>query len=235
MKNLNRKKSDSINAKTRSKSAYKTDAKSKNKLKTNNKYLSIIEDLISSTKDKDKESIKINTNSNKYKKSSRMNKKNISIKNYSMRTSANPHKKLTSNPKINDNDKFEIEYEKYNNLSSNKKNFRGEEIVDYMKKKEKEYKQNKIQQKKLKFDNYNKLYKNIENLEKNIKKKNVHKRKEEKNKVVKYVSKDLINKSNDSTENLNFKKNYYMGCLDVKWILSDNNNSNNLNIAINKK
>ena len=30
---LNRKKSDSINAKTRSKSAYKTDAKSKNKLK----------------------------------------------------------------------------------------------------------------------------------------------------------------------------------------------------------
>ncbi len=234
MKNLTRKKSDNINIKTRSKSAYKNDTKSKNKLKTNNKYLSIIEDLISGNKDKDKESIKINTNSNKYKKSSRKNKKNISIKNYSMRASGNPQKKMASNHKIN-NDRFEIEYEKYNNLSSNKKNFRGEEIVDYMKQKEKEYKQNKIQQKKLKFDNYNKLYKNIENLEKNIKKKNVHKRKDDKNKEVKYVSKDLINKSNDSTDNINFKKNYYMGCLDVKWILSDNNNSNNLNIATNKK
>ena len=233
MKNLTRKKSDNINAKMRSKSAYKNDSKSKNKLKAKNKYLSIIEDLILSTKDK--ESIKINTNSNKYKKTSIMNKKNISIKNYSMRTSANPQKKMSLKSKINDDDKFEIEYEKYNNLSSNKKNFRGEEVVDYMKKKEKEYKQNKIQQIKLKFDNYNKLYKNIENLEKNIKKKNVRKRKDDSNKEVKHFSKDLTNKSDDSTENINFKKNYYMGCLDVKWILSDSNNANNLNIAINKK
>ena len=117
------------------------------------------------------------------------------------------------------NDKFSVEYEKINNLCYNKK-YSDDEIKNYIKSKKKEYIENQIKQKELQFQNYDKLYNNFVNLEKKIKMKNIHKKKEEKK--VKSIEIELNEKSNGSIENIDFEKKYLLNCLEVKLILSNN-------------
>ena len=101
-----------------------------------------------------------------------------------------------------------------------------------MKQKNKEYKENKIKKKQLQFQNYDKIYKNFENLEKKIKMNNIHdKLKKEKKKEIENEDEDsdINEKSNGSIGDKNLEKKYYLGCLDVKMILSKNFNTYNVN------
>ena len=95
-----------------------------------------------------------------------------------------------------------------------------------MNQQKKQFKENKIKQKNLQFENYDKIYKNFINLEKEIKKNNIHKiKKIKKKKVIEEENGHLNDKSNGSINNNNLEKNYYLGCLQVRWILSKSNNN----------
>ncbi len=185
---------------------------------------------------------KINNNSNKNNKKTNntiSDQKLKHLKKINSVRSGNHHynKKLENYKKINLNintknknkDDFDIEYEKLNNLCNYKKNVRGNsEVEDYMKRQKKLFKENKLKQQQLQFQNYDKIYKNFVNLEKSIKLKNIHKinkkKKEINNDNEEIDNENEKDKSNGSIENNNLKKNYYFGCLDVKWILANNSN-----------
>ena len=229
-------KKNNTNISLRPKSSNRNNTKSNSNLKNNKINNNNNNKLASKSNNFNKN---INTNNKKIKSrinSSKNKSPNKPKKINSSRTSAQPYKKNPSKSKKTI-DNFDVEYENLNNLCNNKKNFRGKEAVEYMIRKNKEYKENKIKQKKLQFKNYDKLYKNFINLEKNIKKINIHKiNKEKKKKEKDDENEDENNEiSNGSIENNNLEKKYYLGCLDVKWILSDTKNVNNLNNEPNQK
>ena len=149
------------------------------------------------------------------------NKKAKSVK----KIVSNPKKEIKlSNSKNDENNNFEIEYKKLENLCSKKSSRGDKEIKDYMDNKKNKMMKD-IKEKKLRnLDFYNKIYNNYQKLEKDIKSINIT------NKLKKPIKKNKENdyylneKSNGSIDNNNnkFQKIYYFGCLDVKRILSTN-------------
>ena len=192
----------------REKSVNKSNNKSINKINNNKK-------IPQNTKNENKAKIHKINNRDTISKTTKVKFNNISKRPTSMRNKLLQKKK----PKNSLNDNFSVEYEKINNLCYNKE-YSCVEIRNYIKSKKKEYKENQIKQKELQSQNYDKLYKNFVNLEKKIKMKNIHKKKEEKK--LKDAEKELNEKSNGSIENIDFEKKYLLGCLDVKLILSNN-------------
>ena len=157
-----------------------------------------------------------------------------------MRTSAHTLRTNSLKPKNSLNENFDEEYERLSNLCDNKKNFRGKEIIKYfIKQKKREYLEEKMKQKQIMQDNYKKIFKNFLNLENSIRRSNNHEIKIiNKKKGIKDEKKEKEKNdiSNGSIENKNLQKKFYLGCLDVKWILSKNINSeNNLNIPVSEK
>ena len=221
--------------------------KNNTKIKTNSNNLSLI------TKNNKKNNTNNTMNNKKKYNILKIKYSNNIRKINSVRNSAHPHptKKILQKSKSSKNkninktskdkskDNFEIEYEKINNLCYYKKNHRGNiEIQNYMERKNKQYKDNKIKQKNLQLENYDKLYKNFINLEKEIKKNNIHKFKKDKQKKVIDDDDDeseLNEKSNGSIDNNNnnLEKKYYFGCLQVRWILSKSNNNTKNNNNVN--
>ena len=192
----------------REKSVNKSNNKSINKINNNKK-------IPQNTKNENKAKIHKINNRDTISKTTKVKFNNISKGPTSMRNKLLQKKK----PKNSLNDNFSVEYEKINNLCYNKE-YSHDEIKNYIKSKKKEYKENQIKQKELQSQNYDKLYKNFVNLEKKIKMKNIHKKKEEKK--LKDAEKELNEKSNGSIENIDFEKKYLINCLDVKLILSNN-------------
>lgn len=206
----------------------KTNNTQNNDKKTNNNKISNIKKNISRPKT-------IN-NANNYKNSKNQKKLN-SLKGgpHPFKTYSASHKNNNLNIIKNKNkDDFDSEYEKLNNLCYYKKNHRSNiELQDFIDNQKKRFKQNIIKQKELEFKKNDKLYKNFVNLERIIKQNNIHKINGRKEKKEINDEENMINeKSNGSIDNSNLEKNYYFGCLDVKWILSKSNNSsitNNIN------
>ncbi len=199
----------------------------KNK-KINNNKISNIKQNISKPKTAN--------NANNYKNSKHPKKIN------SLRGDMHPSKTYSAGHKNNNiniiknkkNEDFDREYEKLNNLCYYKKNYRSNiELQDFIDNQKKRFKQNIIKQKELEFKKNDKLYRNFVNLEKIIKHNNIHKINTCKKKREINDEENMINeKSNGSIDKINLEKNYYFGCLDVKWILSNSNNSsitNNIN------
>ena len=84
------------------------------------------------------------------------------------------------------------------------------------------YKEDNEQKKTNKLNYFKKMFKNYQNLEKEIKKINqASKNEEKKQKEIKKLDINLNEKSNGSLENNKFNDNYYFGCLDVKRILKN--------------
>ena len=199
--------SDKINL--REKSSKKINKNSNTKINTNKEISQNI---------KNESNMKLDKINNKDPKSKMIKAKimNISKRPASMKNKL--HQKKKSENVLKDN--FSVEYEKINNLCYNKVNSHDGIIKKYKINKKKEYKENQIKQNNLQFKNYDKLYKNFVDLEKKIKMKIIHKKKEAKK--GKDVEKELNEKSNGSIENIDFEKKYFLGCLDVKLILSNN-------------
>ena len=165
--------------------------------------------------------IKQKTKNNTYKSSNNMEKLN------SMRNVYNNH------PYKYD---FDIEYEKLDNLCYNKKNIRKKvEIKNFMKK-NREYKEKKIEKENMKLKIFSKIYNNFRNLEKKIKTKNISNKIKKEKKLKNGEGNSIVNENEKSNGSIgdDLEKKYLVGCLEVKWILSkkfdDNVNINNINV-----
>jgi len=112
-------------------------------------------------------------------------------------------------------DNIEKEIQIINNLCYNKKRHKSE-IKNFILKQKKEFKENKIKKKNLVLKSMDKLIQNIKNLEKNINNKNTNRH------IKKMIEKKEDDENKDTIDNNNFRNTYYIGCLNVRQILSKN-------------
>ena len=116
---------------------------------------------------------------------------------------------------------FELEYDKLENLCNKKSTRNKLEIENFIADQKRKIKRDKRERKDKHDRLYKKMFRNYQKLEREIKNINIVNKLKKKEKAK--GKKDYYNlndKSNGSIENNKFENKYYFGCLDVKRILS---------------